>query len=218
MADDLVLATDKPSYRPGDVAKVEIRSRTLPAIAIVSFARDGVVAQHRVELSTASTIVDVPITTAQVPNLRVTVDRWARRAGPPTTGPLPAHAEDTIDLEIDVDSARLTMTAHPTQPVVQPGAEATFEVDVQRGGKAVANAEVALIVVDEAMLAMSNRRHADPLGEFYEVHGDGTDPIDTMHLVDDAGGDVAAQPGVTRYSLDAPGRGRAGSFLRGHTA
>jgi hypothetical protein len=214
---DLVLVPDKQRYRPGDVAKIEIRSTITPATAVVSFARQGVFAQQRVELTGASTTVELPIEVTHIQNLHVVVDRYAKRrsqwAPPkkPALDPLPEATSAEIALEVDLESARLDMVTRPTQKLVQPGEEATFEIDVRHRDKPVAGAEVALMVVDEAVLALSARSHADPLAPFYRhVHG-GTWQLSNLGMVLDSGATLDGAPGFETYKLSDVGRHAYGS-------
>ena len=51
---------------------------------------------------------------------------------------------------------------------LEPGGETTLTVKVKdAGGQPVSEAEVAVVVVDEAILALSNYQLADPLATFY---------------------------------------------------
>ncbi len=180
----LRLTPDRASYRPGDVAKIEIVSDVVPATAIVSFARDGVFAQKRVELTAASTTVELPIEPAFIANVHVDVDRMAKRRvmRPGSKIVLPEVTHASLELPVSIESARLVMTARPSSKIVEPGAEATFDVDVHRDGKPVADAEVALLVVDEAILALSSRTFEDPLPNFYHAVGDGTFELSTLDM------------------------------------
>ncbi len=208
---DLTIVPDKSLYRPGDVAKLDIRSTITPAVAVVSFTRQGVFAQKRVELTAASTIVELPIEVMHIKNVDVVVDRYARRRTQyapktqPALPPLPEATTAEVRLEVDVESARLDMRTKPMQKLVQPGDEATFEVDVRHRDKPVAGAEVALMVVDEAVLALSGRSHADPLAPFYhQVYGN-TSPLSTHGMVIDSGIDLHGVPGYEQYRLDERG-------------
>ncbi|MDQ3367338.1 MAG: hypothetical protein M3680_18090, partial [Myxococcota bacterium] len=204
---DLSIVPDRTSYQPGDVAKLEVRSRTLPGTAIVSFARQGVVAQRRVELTQASTTVELPIEPGHLQNVHVLVDRVARQRVPRAGSKLPfaEHTSARIELAVDVESARLTMRARPLRSLIEPGKQATFEVEVAHDGKPTPNAEVALIVVDEAILALSARSHADPLTPFYQRLGDGTTSLSSFHLLDDAAPVLAGGPGFRRFVLEDGG-------------
>jgi len=211
--EDLSVTPDKQSYKPGDVAKLTITSKQTPGVAIVTFARQGVIAQKRVELGTKHAIGEPPITATALQNAPVRLPANAQRrhqaeakSVPAASKPLPEHTTAQIELRVDQSSARLTMRARPLSPIVEPGAKATFEVEVKHGDKPVKGAEVALLVVDEAVLSVSGRSHEDPLGRFYESVASGTSTTNTFALVEDAGGDLGGVPGFEAYSLDVPGR------------
>jgi alpha-2-macroglobulin len=216
---DLSIEADRASYRPGDVAKLTITSKIVPATAVVTFARQGVIAQRRVELTREVTPLDVPIEPAYLTNLHLDVDRLATARNPrdEDAGPVAEHSETSIELAVDVESARLVMTTRALRPLVEPGEEATFEVDVRHAGKPVANAEVALLVVDEAVLALSHENHKDPLAPFYRRVDDGTSQVSSIDLVHDSGGDLAGAPGFARYELSDEGEagGTFGGALGG---
>jgi uncharacterized protein YfaS (alpha-2-macroglobulin family) len=116
--------------------------------------------------------------------------------------PLPEHQSTTIDLAVDIESARLSMRTRSLQPLIEPGDEASFEVEVKHDDKAVQGAEVALIVVDEAILAISGKKYADPLEPFYRSVRDGTQSLSTMSLVMDSGNELKGPPGFERWRLD----------------
>ncbi len=202
----LDVTADKKSYRAGDIAKLTIFSDVVPSRAVVSYARQGLVAQHTVELVKSQTEIAVPIDVAYLENVHVVVDRFAPRREmvehQASTDPLPEHVEAEIELPIDKRGAELAVTAKPSQPAVGPGEPATFDVTVARDGKPLAGAEVALMVVDEAVLALSGKHHADPLEPFYRTVENGTEAASSFELVRDAGEHVIETPGFDRLSLD----------------
>jgi len=202
----LTLTADKPKYRAGDVAKLTITSDVVPSHAVVSYARQGLVAQRSVLLDRPKTVIDVPIDVSYLEDVHVVVDRFARRAymtSPQVSKePLPEHVEAEIDLPIDKRGAELAVTAKPNKPSVAPGEPATFDVTVAKDGKPVAGAEVALMVVDEAVLALSGAHHEDPLEPFYRTVENGTEAASSLELVHDAGIEVATSPGFDRVDLD----------------
>jgi len=205
---DLALIPDRVRYRVGDIAKLEIRS-TVPARAVVTFARNGVIEQKPLTLTKPSTVVELPIAPGYMKNVFVIVDRWGKRremsAG--SAVPLPEHTSVERNLLVDVESARLSVSARATKPLVEPGENAMFEVEVRHGGRPAAGAEVALMVVDEAVLAVSGKSHADPLAPFYSDVGPDTRHHTTIDLIHDSGDVLAGAPGFTRYSLDEASRG-----------
>jgi hypothetical protein len=210
--DELTIVADRASYRPGEVAHLDIRSKTFPATAIVTFARGGVVSQKRVELKGASTPVELPIVESMIEDIHVQVDRVGDRTYKLSGSkePLPEVRSATAHLIVDVESARLVMTARASAPLVEPGSPATFTVEVRHDDKPVANAEVALMVVDEAVLALSNGKHADPLASFYRGVQAGTWEMSTFPLVRDQGDELNGDPGVTTFGLARSGFGVGG--------
>ncbi len=210
----LEVIPDRKRYRVGDVARLEIRSAVLPARAVVTFARNGVIEQKPVALTAPSTFVQLPIQPAFTKNVFVVVDRWGKRqrTSEGSALPLPEHAAAEVNLEVDVASARLSVEARPTRPLVEPGEAATFEVTVKHAGKPAAGAEVALIVVDEAVLALAGSSHEDPLGPFYREVVHGTTHQSTIDLIRDAGRQLDGAPGVRRYGLDLESVIGSGSF------
>jgi uncharacterized protein YfaS (alpha-2-macroglobulin family) len=163
-----------------------------------------VIAQKRVELAAASTTVELPIEPAFISNVGIDIDRMAPRRVvlQGSKLPLPEHTQTSIDLPVSIEGARLVMTTRATSKIVEPGADATFDVGVMHDGKPVADAEVALIVVDEAILALSERSFDDPLPSFYHQVGDGTTAVSNFDLVMDSGPDLAGPPGVRIFDLE----------------
>ena len=202
--DTLSIVPDKPKYRAGETAQLQIRSDVVPATAIVSYARQGVIVQHRLALADKVTKLSLPMDVGYLENVHVQVDRMAKRETDDqnSTEPLPEQNTAEVDLRVDLDASRLQLRARPTRPLVQPGEEATFEVDVQRADKPVANAEVALIVVDEAVLALTGMHHPDPLAPFYREVEAGTSEAGTLGMVEDADQHLKGVPGFDRIDLD----------------
>jgi hypothetical protein len=201
---DFAVIPDKAMYRVGDKAKLEIQSTVLPATAVVTFARQGMIAQKRLELTTPSSIIELPIEPGYVQNLYVVVDRWGKRRhlDRGSNVPLPEHTSVEVNIPVDIESARLEMKTRPTRALVEPGENATFEVEIRHDGKAKADAEVALIVVDEAVLALSGKSHADPLAPFYRRVDQGTTHESTIDMVRDSGDVLAGDPGFALYKLN----------------
>jgi uncharacterized protein YfaS (alpha-2-macroglobulin family) len=203
----LSVTADRERYAAGETAKLTIHSTEVPATAVVSFSRQGVIEQHRLELRTRDTPFELKMDVGYVENVYVEVDRIAKRKTDDSVSPepLPAHMEASINLEVDLETSRLQVKARPRQPLVGPGDNATFEVDIARNDKPVANAEVALIVVDEAVLALSGMHHADPMSPFYRSVEAGTSQANTFDSVEDEDADLVGVPGFTRINLDENG-------------
>ncbi|CAN5370780.1 hypothetical protein BH11MYX1_BH11MYX1_19780 [soil metagenome] len=204
----LSITADREMYAAGETAKLMIQSTEVPATAVVSVSRQGVIEQHRLELRTHDTPFELAIDVSYLENVYVEVDRIAKRKTEDSISadPLPAHMEASINLKVDLDASRLQVKARPRQPVVGPGDQATFDVEITRDNKPVANAEVALIVVDEAVLALSGMHHPDPMAPFYQPVAAGTTQVNTFDTVADEDTELLGVPGYTRINLDEHGR------------
>src|SRR5262249_447703 len=84
----------------------------------------------------------------------------------------PAFASGTINLSIPPATRKLTIAATPRDKELEPGGETTVDVELRdASGKPARNAEVALVVVDESVLALTGYQLADPLNTFYYQRG-----------------------------------------------
>src|SRR5262249_9776006 len=68
---------------------------------------------------------------------------------------------------------KLTIAATPRDKDIEPGGETMVDVELRdAAGKPAQNAEVAMVVVDESVLALTGYKFADPLDTFYFQRGD----------------------------------------------
>ncbi|MEX2625555.1 MAG: alpha-2-macroglobulin family protein, partial [Ilumatobacteraceae bacterium] len=80
----------------------------------------------------------------------------------------PAFASGRIDLEVPPVTRALDVTAAPADTELAPGEDTAVTVDVHDAdGRPVEDAQVALVVVDEAVLALTGYELPDPLDVFY---------------------------------------------------
>lgn len=130
--DSLSLRADRERYQPGDRARLEIHSLVVPATAIVTFARQGVISQRRLELRQERTQVELPIEPQFLQNVHVQVDRIARQAQPDPERkhkePIAEHESAELELAVDAEASRLAMRTWPVQPIIEPGQTASFEI------------------------------------------------------------------------------------------
>jgi uncharacterized protein YfaS (alpha-2-macroglobulin family) len=154
------LQTDAKSYAPGQTAKIQVRNPFAAAHAIVTVEAAGVL-HHEVErITDAQATFEVPIDGAMAPHAYATV----------TLLPIDAPAEGRADwkfgavkLPVGLDVARLDLSVASDRPHYEPGEEIEITIDVARGGKPVANADVVLAVVDEGVLRLTDFHAPDPL-------------------------------------------------------
>lgn len=169
------LVPDRERYQPGDVAEVLVLAPFYPAEGVLTLRRSGVVVVERFRMDGPSFVLRVPIEDGFVPNVHVAVELVgaAERLGPngrPAKGapPRPAYGGGSINLSVPPLRRTLTLEARPRDARVEPGAETTVDVRLKdAAGRPVQNGEVAVVVVDEAVLALTGYRIADPIDVFY---------------------------------------------------
>ena len=66
----------------------------------------------------------------------------------------------------------LALAVTPREAALEPGGETVLDLALRDAeGRPVADGEVAVVVVDEAVLALTGYRLPDPLGVFYAARG-----------------------------------------------
>ncbi|MEP6861845.1 MAG: alpha-2-macroglobulin family protein [Deltaproteobacteria bacterium] len=211
------LIPDKKEYAAGDTAELLVQAPFYPAEAVVSWRRSGIVKLERIALTGPTTTLKVPITEAMVPNLFVQVDligmaaRTDDHGDPdPKLPKRPAYATGMLDLEVPPTQRTLKVEVAPNAAKVAPGESASIALDVRDAhGRAVPNAEAAVIVVDEAVLALTGAQFTDPIATFYAARGtDTTDHYSQAYV-------KLAQPNVAMLAQNGvPGQGQAVGGVR----
>jgi uncharacterized protein YfaS (alpha-2-macroglobulin family) len=173
--EEVTLVPDQKDYRAGDTAELLVQAPFYPAEGILSVRRSGLVELQRFSMTGPTTKVKVPIVDAYVPNVHVQIDLvgGARRiddAGRPVDNlpRRPAYATGTIDLPVPPRARTLGVKVTPAAAKVGPGEKTRIDVVVSdAAGKGVSGAEVAVIVVDEAILALTGKQFTSPTDVFY---------------------------------------------------
>ncbi|MFZ6027041.1 MAG: alpha-2-macroglobulin family protein [Chloroflexota bacterium] len=173
--EQVTLIPDKETYQPGDVAEVLVQSPFSPAEGLLTVARSGILYTERFSLPEGSTTLRIPIEEAHLPNLNIQVDVVGSAARTDDQGnPLegvenrPAYASGSMTLNISLAARTLGVQVSPAASELEPGGETVLALQVtDANGNPVSGAEVAVVVVDEAILALSGYQLADPLAVFY---------------------------------------------------
>ena len=177
----VTIVPDKDEYRPGEIAELMIQSPIVPAHGLVTLRRNGLVQERRIEMKESTMVIRVPVKESYLPNFHVQVNlvgnqpRLDKQGQPDqTVPPRPAMAQGRIQLKVPATERILDVQVRPLKKGIEPGAKTGAIVVVKdTKGKPVAGAEVALIVVDEAVLSLSNYALADPMKLFYATRPQG---------------------------------------------
>lgn len=166
---------DRREYQPGETAEVLVQSPFYPAEGVITLRRNGIVSSERFKMDGPSYTLRIPIKEEYLPNVNVQVDLVGAAARTDDAGQpeeklpkRPAFAKGELNLSIPPLARKLNVQATPREKALEPGAETVVNVSVQdAAGRGVAGSEIAVVVVDEAILALTGYRLDDPLGIFY---------------------------------------------------
>jgi uncharacterized protein YfaS (alpha-2-macroglobulin family) len=177
----VTLIPDKETYQPGDVAEILVQAPFAPAEGLMTVTRSGILYTERFRIGEDAIVLKVPITEAHIPNLVVQVDvvgatQRTDDAGQLVEGapPRPAFASGQLTLSVPPLQRTLSLEVTPEERELEPGGQTTVEVVLKDAhGEPVSGAELAVVVVDEAVLALSNYQLADPISIFYQLRSSG---------------------------------------------
>lgn len=174
---ELTVVPNKATYAPGETAELLVQAPFATGEGLLVIARNGVQDTVRFTLADGSAILQVPITDDDIPGLTLGLEvvGSATRTGDdgkalPDAPQRPAYAVGNLTLSVPPVSRTLTVEATPRATELTPGDSTAIDVKVTDAkGAPVEGAEFAVVVVDEAVLALSGYQLDDPLSVFYSA-------------------------------------------------
>ncbi len=193
--EEVHLIPDRETYEPGQTAEVLVQSPFPGAEGLMTIRRSGIVKKERFSIQGNTKVLKIPITEKALPGLRVHVDligatyRFDDQGKPlKKLHKRPAFGSGSVVLRVPTVQKRLSVKVTPAEPRLSPGGETTIDVEVSdANGKPVEHGRVAVIAVDEAVLALTGYSIANPIGVFYPMRSEGvTDHHfrSSVHLMD----------------------------------
>ena len=189
--EEATIIPSQKEFKAGDVAEILVISPFAPAEGVLTLRRDGIVKTERFTMKDSSIVLKIPLEEAYLPNIHAQIDLVGAAArtgddGTPASLPAnasrqdagvpkrPAFASGKINLPISTASRELEVSAEPLDKTLEPGGTTKINVAVSnKNGEPAADTEVAVIVVDESVLALTNYQLANPLDVFYTERGEG---------------------------------------------
>jgi uncharacterized protein YfaS (alpha-2-macroglobulin family) len=180
--EEVQIIPSKKDYAPGDVAELLVISPFVPAEGVLTLRRDGIVKTERFSMKDSSITLKLPVDPKYLPNINAQVDLVGSAARQNDKGEVdpklsnrPAFASGNMNLSVSTESRKLTVSAEAKDKTLAPGGETKVDIQVKdHQGEPVANSEVAVVIVDEAVLALSGYSVSDPMSIFYTARGTGT--------------------------------------------
>lgn len=178
---EVQIIPSQKDFQPGDVAELLVIAPFTPAEGVLTLRRDGIVKTERFTMKDSSTTLKFKLDEAYLPNIYAQVDLVGsaprmndKGEVDPKLSNRPAFASGNLNLSISTASRKLIVTADPKETTLAPGGETKVDIVVKdHRGEPVANSEVAVVIVDESVLALSRYSIADPASIFYTARQPG---------------------------------------------
>lgn len=169
--EQVTLIPQGEGYEPGDTVEVLVQSPFVDAHGLAIITRGSIASHQLIDFDDAgSAVLRLPVTQADMPAIGLHVEVVG--TAPRGDSARPAFASAQLTLEVSTASRRLTVTATPAASKLAPGQDTSVDVVVTTAsGAPVAGAELAVIVVDEAVLSLTNYELRDVLAAFYQRTG-----------------------------------------------
>ncbi|MCK5922945.1 MAG: hypothetical protein KAG66_18525, partial [Methylococcales bacterium] len=172
----VIIIPDRDGYAPGDSAEILIIPPFTPAEGLLTVTRGDILYTERFQVTGDSHVLGIDLTEQHLPNLNIQVDlvgAAVRTSADGTELPdlpsRPAYASGTASLSVSTASRELSLDVQLADAALAPGGSTTMDVIITNADSSpVANSEVAVVIVDEAVLALSNYQFHNPVISFYQ--------------------------------------------------
>ena len=170
--DRIEIVADRAHYAPGDTARIIIESPFRRAQGLLTLEQGGVLSHRTIEIKGDTPEITVPITDAHGPNLFVSVvllrgrAHHKRDAAGFETG-APAFKMGYVELKVEPVPRRLDVDVAPDRTIAWPGTPLHLELSASGRGGPANQAQATVMIVDEAVLALTGYRTPNPLAEIF---------------------------------------------------
>jgi uncharacterized protein YfaS (alpha-2-macroglobulin family) len=171
--DTITLTTDRPSYAPGETAKVMIRSPLEKGKYLLTLEREGIISQKIIELNGSALTIDIPIEESYVPIIYAALSSYTVRSGPAQN----SYHEPDLDkpkgvfgvtpIFVDNKSRHYQVEIDTGKNAYHPAEQAEVKIKVLLNGKPVPNTEVSFMAVDRGVVDLIDYHVPDPIAFFY---------------------------------------------------
>jgi uncharacterized protein YfaS (alpha-2-macroglobulin family) len=166
------LVPEKKTYRPGERARIMIKSPWETATALLTTEREGVRTWQPFTLTSTQQTIEVPISEKEIPNVFVSVllvkGRTKQDAGVDGSDPgKPAFRLGYVELAVEDASKRLSVDVKADRDEFRPASKAKIEVNVKDAAGKPSQSEVTLWAVDYGVLSLTGYSTPDVLNSIY---------------------------------------------------
>jgi uncharacterized protein YfaS (alpha-2-macroglobulin family) len=170
--DALELVPDAESYKPGEKARILIKSPYEKAKALITVERELILQSQVIEIQGSAVPVEIPITADLIPNAFVSVILVQGR----TSGAAVTETDDVgkpqfkigyAKLRVDPSAKRLAVDVTPDKPNYKPREKVSVKLKVKDARNAAAPASLTVAVVDVGVLNIIGYQTPDAFSWFY---------------------------------------------------
>lgn len=188
--DRIELVADKLEYKPGETAKIMVKSPYQNVWALVTQERGGVLKKSVQKIGSNSDTIEVELTEESIPNIFVSVVivKGSGNEAGLIEPPIGANDERAVaafkagytTLQVDNGSKRLDIEVKTDSDKYVPGEEVTINVETKDAAGNPVSAEVSVSVVDKSVLSLTESVTADLLNSFYRKRVLGVNTAQTL--------------------------------------
>lgn len=211
--DRIELVPDKTRYRPGDTARILVKSPYEEVDALVTLEREGVMDHQVVHLKGNADSIEIPIKKGYLPNVYLSVILIKGRVGDKMFDEQgmdlgkPSFKIGYINLPVDPGERHVKVKISTRSEIYRPGQDADFNLKVVNAqGKGVPS-EVTVAVVDVGVLNLINYKTPDPFDIFYRQRSLSVTTAESRHHI--IGQRVYGEKGKSGGGGDGEGGGVA---------
>jgi uncharacterized protein YfaS (alpha-2-macroglobulin family) len=172
--DAITLSTDRPLYKPGETAKILVRTPLEKGKYLLTIERERIISRKIIELEGSALTIDIPVTEAYMPIVYVALSSYTVRSGPPHN----TYHEPDLDkpkgvfgvtpIYVDYESRHYQIEITGNKNTYRPAEEAEVKIKVLLNGKAAPNTEVTFMAVDRGVVDLIDYHVPDPAAFFYD--------------------------------------------------
>ena len=170
--DALDLVADRDRYKPGDTARILVKSPYEKAKALVTVERETILTSRVVEIQGSASEIAIPVTADLIPNAFVSVilvQGRTKASSDATTEDIgkPSFKAGYASLSVDPSARRLTVEVTPDKKGYKPRETVTVGLKVKNAAGAGRAASLAVAAVDVGVLNLIGYQTPDPFADFY---------------------------------------------------
>ncbi|MGB3341418.1 MAG: Ig-like domain-containing protein [bacterium] len=171
--DRVEITPDEENYKPGDVAKILVKSPYEKTLALVTVEREFILQRFTRELIGSSDVIEIPITEDHLPNIYVSVILLQGRKGFDKFDEKgddigkPSFKIGYTNLNVDPGTKHLDITVTTDKEEYKPQDSVTVKLKVLDHTGTGVTSEIVLAVVDVGVLNLIGFQTPDPFPVFY---------------------------------------------------